>query len=177
MGNEIAKYISIAFNGFAAPKKKVLILGLDGCGKTTLFNKYRFENSVLADPTIGMNQTSILYGRFIQFDFIDMSGGESSHSKWGEFYKKSDALIYIIDNSDNARFDQSINLLDSLRIGSDDPRPVVVLLNKQDVSNAERDIIFHTIKCTLTKEGIDLRWLIDQLYTPPSLQDFIHTFL
>ena len=53
--------------------RKILILGLDGAGKTTIMYKLKFDETVASVPTIGFNVEEIKY-KNLKFMCWDIGG-------------------------------------------------------------------------------------------------------
>ena len=71
MGN----FLNKVFESLSDSKKarKILILGLDGAGKTTIMYKLKFDETVASVPTIGFNVEEIKY-KNLKFMCWDIGG-------------------------------------------------------------------------------------------------------
>ena len=71
MGN----FLNKVFESLSDSKKarKILILGLDGAGKTTIMYKLKFDETVASVPTIGFNVEEIKY-KNLKFICWDIGG-------------------------------------------------------------------------------------------------------
>jgi len=111
----------------------ILILGLDNAGKTTLLNYLTHENNVNLKPTEGVNGKSIqCYG--ITLNVYDLGGQKAFREYWKYYYENIDALIYVIDGSDEKRIaecnDSFQELLKEEKLKN---VPVLVYGNKADL--------------------------------------------
>jgi len=118
---------------------RILILGLDGAGKTTILYKLQCGEVVTTIPTIGFNVESVTY-KNIKFQVWDLGGQTSIRPYWRCYYTNTDAVIYVVDSSDTERLsiskDELLAMLeeDSLRDAC-----LLVFANKQDLPGAMND--------------------------------------
>jgi small GTP-binding protein len=112
----------------------ILILGLDASGKTTILNRLKTGENKVTIPTIGFNCEHIRFGRlsFIGFDL----GGQSSIRKlWHNYFENADAIVFVIDSSDRARFREVYTELCNLTNHRYlDNCPILIFANKQDLN-------------------------------------------
>ena len=66
MGNWIASL----FNNFVSPKR-IIMVGLDGAGKTTILYKFKLGEALNTIPTIGFNVETVRY-KTIEFTVWDI---------------------------------------------------------------------------------------------------------
>jgi ADP-ribosylation factor-like protein 6 len=90
------------FFGLAKTEKNILIIGLDNAGKTTLINKLKSKKNKPTVPTIGFSKEAFSKKNF-KFNVFDMSGQQKFRTLWENYYKDSDAVIFVIDSSDRVR--------------------------------------------------------------------------
>lgn len=116
---------------------RILMLGLDGAGKTTILYKVKLNESVHTIPTIGFNVETVSPYRGITFTVWDVGGQEKIRRLWEHYYQGSSGLFYVVDSSDVERIEESSREL--LSIVQDDRMhgvPVVIIANKQDLPNS-----------------------------------------
>lgn len=84
------------------PKKqcKVVMLGLDGAGKTTILYSLKLGDVINTIPTIGFNVEELNF-KTIKFMVWDVGGQEKLRNLWTHYFDKARALIYVIDSSDS----------------------------------------------------------------------------
>ncbi|CAM9476780.1 unnamed protein product [Chrysoparadoxa australica] len=97
--------LSKVFQGlFGSKEVRILILGLDNAGKTTIL--YRLQNEADEDistiPTIGFNVETLQY-RNIKFQVWDLGGQTSIRPYWRCYYPNTDAIIFVVDSADTDR--------------------------------------------------------------------------
>jgi small GTP-binding protein len=75
---------------------KILILGLDRAGKTTILQRIKgmdFEDTV---PTIGYNHDSVRM-KNVTLDAWDLSGQETMRKIWKHYFVDTFGMIFVID--------------------------------------------------------------------------------
>lgn len=81
---------------------RVLILGLDNAGKTTILYKLQMGEVVTTVPTIGFNVETVQY-KNVRFQVWDLGGQTSIRPYWRCYYQNTNAVIYVIDSADSER--------------------------------------------------------------------------
>ena len=113
---------------------KILILGLDASGKTTLARKIALQpHRSKYYPTIGLN----FYKAYIKKKPVvlwDLAGLQQFRSLWQVFFPGADGVLFVVDASNYDETFESIGILDS--IINSLQCPIVVLVNKQDKPGA-----------------------------------------
>ena len=130
---------------FAKVQYRVLILGLDDSGKTTLLEQLRHIYSgtspprdLRLPPTVGLNIGNLDVER-VHLTFWDLGGQQGLRVLWDKYFSEAHALIYVVDSSDDARMGESISELGQVLSDRElSEAPVLVLCNKQDVPGAVR---------------------------------------
>jgi len=97
--------MGIFFSKFFTKKIRLLILGLDGAGKTTILYKFKFEESLTTVPTIGFNVETAKIGN-LEVTMWDMGGQDKLRSLWKYYFHNCDALVFVIDSTDTSRFNE-----------------------------------------------------------------------
>lgn len=160
---------------------RILILGLDNAGKTTILYKLHSPSAVVHTvPTIGFNVESVSY-KNIKFQVWDLGGQTNIRPYWRCYYPDTDAVIFVVDSCDTERLEIARKELFGL-LEEEELKKAVVLVfaNKQDKREAlgEADISgklglmniktqsWHIQKTSAVKgeglhEGLD--WLVEQL--------------
>ncbi|XP_071663908.1 ADP-ribosylation factor-like protein 9 isoform X3 [Patagioenas fasciata] len=115
--------------------KQILVLGLDGAGKTSVLHCLA-TNHVKRSlaPTEGFNAVCVSTGES-QMEFLEIGGSECLRSYWKMYLPKVLLLIYVVDSADHARLPVAKQLLHQM-IQNNSTLPVVVLANKQDLEGA-----------------------------------------
>lgn len=130
----------MGLRGSKQPEVRVLLLGLDNAGKSTLLYKLKHNACVSTVPTIGFN-VEMLEARKnrknIAVTVWDVGGQQKMREHWRSFHQDTAAVVFVVDSSDAARLGEARRELeDTLRSDQLAGRPVVILANKQDVSGS-----------------------------------------
>lgn len=81
-------------------KRKIVMIGLDGAGKTSVLNQLKINRFMDTVPTIGLNIETISY-KNLEFLVFDVGG--KVRSLWSHYYDNLDAIIFVIDSTDKER--------------------------------------------------------------------------
>ncbi|KAA0190927.1 ADP-ribosylation factor protein 1 [Fasciolopsis buskii] len=118
---------------FGPRERRILILGLDGAGKTTILYRLQVGEVVTTIPTIGFNVETVTY-KNLKFQVWDLGGQTSIRPYWRCYYSNTDAVIYVVDSMDRDRVGISkqelVSMLEEEELRS---AVLVVLANKQDI--------------------------------------------
>ncbi|TYJ22819.1 hypothetical protein E1A91_A08G150300v1 [Gossypium mustelinum] len=121
---------------------RILMVGLDSSGKTTIVLKINGEDTSVISPTLGFNIKTITYQKYT-LNIWDVSGQRTIRSYWRNYFEQTDGLVWVVDSSDLRRLDdckmELDNLLKEERLSG---ASLLILANKQD------------IKCALTQAEI-----------------------
>ncbi|CAI7829459.1 unnamed protein product [Closterium sp. NIES-54] len=91
---------------FGNREMRVLMLGLDAAGKTTILYKLHIGEILSTVPTIGFNVEKVQY-KNVQFTVWDVGGQEKLRPMWRNYFNNTDALIYVVDSLDRERVRQA----------------------------------------------------------------------
>lgn len=122
--------------GGGTKEYRLLMLGLDAAGKTTILYKMKLNEVVNTIPTIGFNVETFQY-KNIEFNCWDIGGQHKLRAMWQHYFENVDALVYVIDSSDLERVEESAEALNGL-MDEDKLRDAKILVyaNKQDLPGA-----------------------------------------
>merc|ERR1712167_479073 len=119
---------------------RILVLGLDNSGKTTILKKLSDEDISHIMPTQGFNIKSLVHdsgNAKFKLNVWDIGGQKTIRPYWRNYYDQTDALVYVIDSADRRRLEESgeelKQLLEEEKLAG---TPLLVLANKQDLLNA-----------------------------------------
>ncbi|KAM4634081.1 ADP-ribosylation factor-like protein 3 [Polymixia lowei] len=131
---------------------RLLLLGLDNAGKTTLLKQLAAEDISHITPTQGFNVKSVQSSGF-KLNVWDIGGQRKIRPYWRNYFENTDVLIYVIDSSDRKRFEETSQelseLLDEEKLAG---VPLLVFANKQDltaaapVSELAESLNLHTLR-------------------------------
>jgi len=115
---------------------RLLMLGLDAAGKTTVLYKLKLGEAITSIPTIGFNVETVEF-RNISFTVWDVGGQQKIRALWRHYYQGTQGLIFVVDSTDTIRFDEAGRELAAL-LTDDSMRDaaVLILANKQDMPDA-----------------------------------------
>ena len=85
---------------------RILLLGLDNAGKTTILKTLASEDINTITPTQGFNIKSVQTEGF-KLNVWDIGGQRKIRPYWRNYFDNTDILIYVIDSSDTKRFDET----------------------------------------------------------------------
>jgi small GTP-binding protein len=115
---------------------RILMVGLDAAGKTTILYKLKLGEVVATMPTIGFNVETVEY-KNISFTVWDVGGQDKIRRLWRHYYTGTMGVIFVIDSNDRDRIEDAREELDKM-LSEDEMRDAVLLVfaNKQDLPNA-----------------------------------------
>ena len=115
---------------------RLLMLGLDNAGKTTILKKFNGEDINTISPTLGFNIKTLEYKNYT-LNVWDVGGQTTIRSYWRNYFEKTDGLIWVIDSSDTRRLLQcKEELHDLLQQEKLVGATLLIFANKQDVPGA-----------------------------------------
>ncbi|XP_066930333.1 ADP-ribosylation factor 4-like [Clytia hemisphaerica] len=126
------------FKKFLGLKKdvRILLVGLDAAGKTTILYKLKLGEMVTTIPTIGFNVETVEY-KNITFTVWDVGGQDKIRPLWRHYFQNTQGIIYVIDSNDRERIQEAQEVLKNM-LSQDEltDAALLVLANKQDLPNA-----------------------------------------
>ncbi|KAG8863363.1 ADP-ribosylation factor, Arf Arf6 [Tulasnella sp. 330] len=134
MGASLSKALAKIFGN---QEMRLLMLGLDAAGKTTILYKLKLNQSVTTIPTVGFNVETVTY-KNVKFSVWDVGGQDKIRPLWRHYYKGTQALVFVVDSTDRERIDEAKQEL--YRILSDQEMKdclLMVFANKQDLPAGE----------------------------------------
>ncbi|CAK7340109.1 unnamed protein product [Dovyalis caffra] len=87
---------------FGNTEMRVVMLGLDAAGKTTILYKLHIGEVLSTVPTIGFNVEKVQYKNVV-FTVWDVGGQEKLRPLWRHYFNNTDGLIYVVDSLDRER--------------------------------------------------------------------------
>ncbi|XP_078091822.1 ADP-ribosylation factor 5 [Mustelus asterias] len=121
---------------FGKKQMRILMVGLDAAGKTTILYKLKLGEVVTTIPTIGFNVETVEY-KNICFTVWDVGGQDKIRPLWRHYFQNTQGLIFVVDSNDRERVQESVDELQKM-LQEDELRDAVLLIfaNKQDLPNA-----------------------------------------
>ncbi|MHA1798950.1 MAG: ADP-ribosylation factor family protein [Candidatus Helarchaeota archaeon] len=122
---------------FSRSKKdiKLVMIGLDNAGKTTILNYLKAGITTETIPTVGVNHETFKFKK-LNFNCYDIGGQVSFREFWKEAAQDCNALIFVVDSSDKERLEEAkdeLNEIISKHLG--DKIPIMIFSNKIDLPN------------------------------------------
>ena len=173
--SKILEFFTKSRNNF-----KIIILGMQNAGKTTILYRLSLGQLVKTTPTIGSNVEELTYNN-VKFQAWDLGGQESTRSVWDVYYMNTDAIVYVIDSIDDEYYEESkIQFHKMLNNPALKNATILIFANKQDLPGAKtvnkliedyefdkiKSHIWHIQSCSALKgEGLvtGIKWLSEQL--------------
>merc|ERR1711975_3052 len=115
---------------------RILMVGLDAAGKTTILYKLKLGEVVTTIPTIGFNVETVEY-KNLSFTVWDVGGQDKIRPLWRHYYTGTNGLIFVVDSNDRDRIEDAREELNKM-LGEDEMRDAVLLVfaNKQGLPQA-----------------------------------------
>lgn len=166
--------------GISKTNRKLLFLGLDNAGKTSVTQCLLGGNPYTVAPTRGYSTKEIKFDKSV-FNIIDVGGQGSVRIHWADHFDNVAGIIWVVDSADTRRmYEAGQELATVLQEEKIYGVPMLFLANKQDLPTAQsaseitEDLELHSvrnhdwriqgcsaIKNTGIKEGMD--WLLDAI--------------
>ncbi|KAK8827165.1 ADP-ribosylation factor-like protein 1 [Blastocystis sp. ATCC 50177/Nand II] len=125
------------FNQYFGNKDvRILVLGLDNAGKTTILYRMQLDEIVSTVPTIGFNIETLKY-KNLTFQVWDLGGQTSIRPFWRCYFPNTDAVIFVVDSADIDRLNVAKAELSAI-LKEDELKGTTLLVfaNKQDIPGA-----------------------------------------
>lgn len=156
---------------------RLIIVGLDNAGKTTIFYQFALGEVVVTSATIGSNVEEMTF-KNMSFTMWDVGGQEKFRESWSTYYAGAKGLLFVVDATDEERMPIAKAELHKM-VAHEDLKGAQILIfaNKQDVKGAlsvseiskrlglsslSREHSWHIQDCcALTGEGLydGMEWL------------------
>lgn len=112
---------------------RILMIGLDAAGKTTILYKLKLGETITTIPTIGFNVETVEY-KNISFTVWDVGGQDRIRPLWRHYFQNTQGLIFVIDSNDRERLtDAHLELQKMLKEDELRGASLLILANKQDL--------------------------------------------
>ncbi|XP_068805491.1 ADP-ribosylation factor-like protein 5A isoform X2 [Struthio camelus] len=175
-----APHLTLNCLSYVGSEHKVIIVGLDNAGKTTILYQFSMNEVVHTSPTIGSNVEEIVVNN-TRFLMWDIGGQESLRSSWNTYYTNTEFVIVVVDSTDRERISVTKEELYKMLAHEDLKKAgLLIFANKQDVKECmtvaeiSQFLKLTSIKdhqwhiqacCALTGEGLcqGLEWMMSRL--------------
>jgi small GTP-binding protein len=151
MGNVAALF------GEQRKEARILLVGLDKAGKTTVLYRLKQNTIIPTVSTAGFNMEVIEF-RNTQMLMWDVGGGYNSRPYWHCYLQNVDAIVYVVDSADRDRLEEARDELERF-LRNDIQKEVLLLIfaNKQDLPQSMREM---EIVKLLKLEKLDRHWMV-----------------
>ena len=136
MGAALSQARTLFDKYFGNVDMRVVMLGLDAAGKTTILYKLHIGEVLSTVPTLGFNVEKVQYKNVV-FTVWDVGGQEKLRPLWRHYFNNTDGLIFVVDCLDRERarrakeeFYSIVN--DAFMRNS----AILIFANKQDLKGA-----------------------------------------
>jgi ADP-ribosylation factor protein 1 len=121
---------------FRKKDARIVMVGLDAAGKTTVLYKLKLNDVVTTIPTIGFNVERLEY-RNLKMTIWDIGGQDRLRPLWRHYYENTNGIIFVVDSCDTVRVklarDEIAKMMEEPALRE---ARLVVFANKQDMPNA-----------------------------------------
>ncbi|KAF5372012.1 hypothetical protein D9615_008055 [Tricholomella constricta] len=148
---------------------RILFLGLDNAGKTTILKKLNGEDIKGISPTLGFNIKTFAHGKYT-LNIWDVGGQRTLRPYWRNYFEQTDALVWVVDSTDRMRMadckEELHALLTEDRLAG---ASLLVFANKQDLQGSLSAEEIQHVRASI----------IDPLASPlaPTLRPIEYSFL
>ena len=172
--------VSVMKKWFSNKETRILMLGLDAAGKTSVLYKLKLNETLTTIPTIGFNMETVQYKKLLM-NIWDVGGQDRLRPLWRHYFHNTQGLIFLVDCNDTNRIQEARDELHKL-LEEDELRNSILLVyaNKQDLPNAiNPNELMHQLQlttivnrpwkiqgsCATTGDGLyeGLDWLGEQI--------------
>jgi len=167
-------------------KKKetqVLLMGLDGVGKTVALYQLKMGEPIDSVPTVGTIEEQVKYQK-MTFNIVEIGGHKMMHQVWKQYLANTDAVLWMVNAGDKIKLAESreeLHEIDEILYQISRPALLGVLINKNDVSGA---VTPHQLIEELDLENLDFKAKYVQSVSPTTgsrelwiMIDWIYTHL
>ncbi len=133
MGGKLATL----YNSWFGPEEaRILMVGLDAAGKTTILYHFKLGETLPTLPTVGFNVETFQHQN-VSFTVWDIGGQDRIRPLWRHYYQNTQGIIYVVDSNDGNRIEEARDELMKM-LCEDELRDAVLLVyaNKRDLPNA-----------------------------------------
>jgi len=155
MGAALSQFFSI----FKKKDARIVMVGLDAAGKTTVLFKLKLNDVVVTIPTIGFNVERVEY-KNLKMTIWDIGGQDRLRPLWRHYYEGTNGIIFVVDSIDKSRLklarDEVHKMMEEHALAD---AKLLVFANKQDMPLA--------MSSSEIAEGLELKSLRQRWFVQP----------
>jgi len=126
----------LGYLGLYNKKANLMFLGLDNAGKSTLLHMIKTGKYTQTLPTGQPNSEELKMGN-LRLNTYDLGGHATARKIWKDYFPAVDGIIFLIDSTDVARFDEVRQELENVMTSPELANiPIAILGNKIDKPGA-----------------------------------------
>jgi GTP-binding protein SAR1 len=134
---------------------RVLFLGLDNAGKTTLLHLIATGKRQAHTPTVHPTSEELHVGG-MNFNVFDLGGHEQARRTWRDYYASVDGVVFMVDVADRERVPEVRTELNALLAAEELAEvPFLVLGNKCDIRGSMTEAELRASLMLAGAEGAD----------------------
>ncbi|KFH10442.1 putative ADP-ribosylation factor family protein 2, partial [Toxoplasma gondii MAS] len=83
---------------------RLLMLGLDNAGKTTIVKRINGDDWDTVSPTLGFSISTFAFQGY-KLNIWDVGGQRTIRSFWRNYFEETDGVVWVVDSADRPRLE------------------------------------------------------------------------